>query len=74
MGIKKIFILLVCISLFSCSEDNDIVVPRNLQEYLDAKSNLTKDEVIACAASSNANKSLTFIFYYPINVLKPLSF
>ncbi|OBY63699.1 hypothetical protein LPB301_12945 [Polaribacter reichenbachii] len=51
---------------FSCSEDNDITTPRNLEEYINANTNRELDEVIACAASEDNNTSLTNIFYYPI--------
>lgn len=49
--------------LFSCSEDSDITVPRNLQEYLETTSDTDFGEVIACAAS--VSSSLTYVFYYP---------
>lgn len=66
MAIKKVFYLFIFIAFFSCSEDNDITTPRNLQEYIDANSNRELDEVIACAANADANLSLSYIFYYPI--------
>lgn len=61
----KNFLVAVFVSflLFSCTEDNDVTVPRNLQEYIEASSNNNFGEVIAFAASANAN--LTYIFYYP---------
>jgi hypothetical protein len=65
----KTFLLFIAFSIlfFSCSEDSDITIPRNLQEYIDANSNRELDEVIACAANANANKSLSYIFYYPVD-------
>lgn len=51
--------------LGSCAEDNDITVPRNLQDYIDITSNNDFGEVIACAANAAGNTSLTYVFYYP---------
>lgn len=55
----------LCFFLLSCTEDNDISVPRNLQEYIATKSNNNLGEVIAYAASASGNTSLSYIFYYP---------
>lgn len=65
---KLKYILLVIsfsVLFFSCSEDNDINTPRNLQEYIDTLSSTDFGEVIACAANANGNTSLSYIFYYP---------
>ena len=62
----KYLLLFVAFSVFfySCSEDNDITIPRNLEEYVASISNKGDfGEVIACAASASA--SLCYIFYYP---------
>lgn len=63
----KNFLISVCASffLFSCTEDNDITVSRNLQEYIDSSSTKDLGEVIACAASASGSTSLSYIFYYP---------
>lgn len=63
----KTFFCLVVVSLFfiACSEDTEVTVPRNLQEYIDTISNEEFGEIIACAASANANTNLAYIFYYP---------
>lgn len=66
MQIKNYLFIVLIISFFSCSEDNDITTPRNLQEYIDANSGRELDNVIACAANANGNLSLTYVFYYPI--------
>lgn len=65
----KCFLLvsISCLLLFSCSEDNDITTPRNLEEYITINSDRTLDEVIACAASVEGSTSTTNIFYYPID-------
>ncbi|MFK8058746.1 MAG: hypothetical protein AB8B78_01530 [Polaribacter sp.] len=62
----KNFLVLLFFSffVFSCAEDNDVTVPRNLQEYIETTSN-NDGEVIACAASANGNPNLSYIFYYP---------
>ena len=66
MSIKNFLIaVFVSIFIFSCSEDNDVTVPRNLQDYLSTISNDNFGEVIACAASASGNTNLTYIFYYP---------
>jgi hypothetical protein len=65
MQIKKLFFIFIVIVFISCSEDNDITTPRNLQEYLDANSSRELDNVIACAANADGNLSLSYIFYYP---------
>ncbi|WP_397445233.1 hypothetical protein [Polaribacter sp. R77954] len=49
----------------SCSEDNDITTPRNLQEYIETFSSEDAGNVIACAASADGNTKLTYVFYYP---------
>ncbi|WP_288954628.1 hypothetical protein [uncultured Polaribacter sp.] len=63
-------LLYLCITsflMFSCAEDNDVTVPRNLQEYINTSFNNNEfGEVIACAASANANTNLAYIFYYPV--------
>jgi hypothetical protein len=63
------FLLFLTFSIFffSCSEDNDISTPRNLQEYITANNNRELDAVIACAANADANLSLSYIFYYPVS-------
>ena len=63
----KLFSLSVFASFFllSCTEDNDISVSRNLQEYIDSSSTNDLGEVIAFAASASGSKSLSYIFYYP---------
>lgn len=66
MKIKHfLFAIFFCSIFFSCSEDNDVTTPRNLEEYLATFTNQDFGEVIACAASANANTSLSYIFYYP---------
>ena len=57
--------IIVSFILFSCTEDNDVIVPRNLQEYIETTSDSSLGEVIACAAAANGNKNLSYIFYYP---------
>ncbi len=64
---KKYFIFLTFLAFCcSCSEDNDITTPRNLQEYIATFSNEDVGNVIACAASADGNSNLTYIFYYPV--------
>ena len=64
----KNFLIAVFVSffLFSCTEDNDITVPRNLQEYIDATTSNDLGEVIACAASVSGSSDVSYIFYYPV--------
>tara|TARA_R110002126_G_C10490437_1_gene503709 strand:+ start:18114 stop:18860 length:747 start_codon:yes stop_codon:yes gene_type:complete len=63
---KKHLILITVLAFFmSCSEDNDIITPRNLQEYITSISNDNLGNVIACAANADGNTGLTYIFYYP---------
>ena len=50
--------------LFLCSEDNDITIPRNLQDYFEGNSERELNKIIACAATADANESLSYIFYY----------
>ncbi|KGL58585.1 hypothetical protein [Polaribacter sp. Hel1_85] len=57
--------LFVSLFFFSCTEDNDVTVPRNLQEYIDSSSTKDFGEVIACAASAEGSTSLSYVFYYP---------
>ena len=65
MNFKKIVFLLVLTVLFSCSEDSDSTVPRNLQEYVADNNNVMEQGVLAFAANADANTALTYIYYYP---------
>ena len=65
MDFKKIVFFLTCISIFSCSQDTDISVARNLQEYMNENLKVEENTVFACAANASSNTSLTYIFYYP---------
>lgn len=60
-----IFTITLFFSIVSCSEDTDISVARNLQEYIDEISNISEKAVVAYAANAEANISLTYVFYYP---------
>lgn len=62
----KILVFVLTFAFFSCSEDDDVIITRNLQEYISNNSGRTLDNVIACAANENGNSSLSYIFYYPI--------
>lgn len=67
--IKKncLVLFVIIITCFSCSEDNDITTPRNLEDYvLLFSEDIEKEGVIACAANANGNPSSTNIFYYPV--------
>lgn len=63
----KYLVTFVCFSLliFSCSEDSDTIVARDLQGYIDENSDKEMDTVIACAANAEGNTALNYIFYYP---------
>jgi hypothetical protein len=65
MVFKKIVSLFICISILSCSQDTDIKVSRNLQEYINENQNVVEKKVVAFAANAEANTSLISIFYYP---------
>jgi hypothetical protein len=65
MDFKKIIFLLICISICSCSEDTDITVLRNLQEYIDEISNVEEKVIFAYAANATSNTSLAHVVYYP---------
>ena len=51
----KTFFCLIVVSLFfiACSEDTEVTVPRNLQEYkaLFSDDNVKEEGVMACAAN-----------------------
>ncbi|WP_341221002.1 hypothetical protein [Polaribacter atrinae] len=66
MTIKN-FLITVFISLFlsSCTEDNDITVPRNLQEYIDVSTNTDLGDVFAYAASASGSTTLTYVYSAP---------
>ncbi|OAD43401.1 hypothetical protein [Polaribacter atrinae] len=66
MTIKN-FLITVFISLFlsSCTEDNDITVPRNLQEYIDVSTNTDLGDVFAYAASASGSTTLTYVYFAP---------
>jgi hypothetical protein len=65
MVFKKIVSLFICISILSCTQDTDIKVSRNLQEYINENQNVVEKKVVAFAANAEANTSLISIFYYP---------
>jgi len=66
MQIRKLIYLIIITAFISCSEDNDISVPRNLEEYVQVNADRESDSLIAFAATANASTSLSYIFYYPI--------
>jgi hypothetical protein len=63
MVFKKIVILYICLFVFSCSEDTDVGIARNLQEYVDENKMVTESSVLAWAANAEANTTLAYIFY-----------
>jgi hypothetical protein len=64
----RALIILSLITFFSaCSEDSDIIVARNLQQYIDENSEKEIASLIACAANADGNTALNYIFYYPEN-------
>lgn len=65
--VKKITLFLILLISISCTKEKLVIVPQNLQEYLNLNSGLLADEVIACAASDAFDTSISYIFYYPIN-------
>lgn len=64
MKTKVVYILFI-LSLFSCSKEREIDLSI-LQNYIEDKSNLERDEVIACAASAKDLSDDAYIFFYPI--------
>lgn len=67
MVIKKIVFLIGVLFFIACSEDNnEVIKPINLAEYISVHNNKELDEVIACAASENGKDDVSYIFYYPI--------
>ncbi len=66
MAIKKLLFLFGILLFNSCSENETIAEPENLQEYITINNGKELDEVIACAASKNDNTSVSYVFYYPI--------
>lgn len=64
--VKKITLFLILLISISCTKEKLVIVPQNLQEYLNLNSGLLADEVIACAASDAFDTSISYIFYYPI--------
>lgn len=65
--VKKITLFLILLISISCTKEKLVIVPQNLQEYLNLNSGLLADEVIACAASDAFDTSISYIFYYPLN-------
>ena len=64
--IKKTIFILVFLFSISCTKEKIVLIPQNLQEYLNLNSGLLADQVIACAASDEFDTSISYIFYYPI--------
>lgn len=65
MAIKKCILLFCVFVICSCSEDSDVIVPRNLQEYVNTFGSQDFGNVIAFAASANGTASTVNIFYHP---------
>lgn len=66
MNFKNVLFFLVFIAaFFSCSEDADSTVARNLQEYIDQNSNKEFATFTAFAANAAGNQALSYIFYVP---------
>ena len=67
MKLKQLLLFVpFSIFFFLCSEDHDITIPRNLQDYFEGNSERELNKIIACAATADANESLSYIFYYPV--------
>ncbi|WP_343330622.1 hypothetical protein [Polaribacter staleyi] len=65
MTIKNLLLtIFIAFCLFSCTQDTDITVPRNLQEYIEASSN-NLGETFAYAASADGDASTTYIYVAP---------
>jgi len=65
MDFKKIIFLFICASFLGCSQDSDISIPRNLQQYIGENANVEEKAIFACAANAMSNTSLVSVFYYP---------
>ncbi|WP_299013156.1 hypothetical protein [uncultured Polaribacter sp.] len=66
MKFKNLLFFLVMLPfLVACSQDNDVLVSRNLQQFLDENNTIIEDGVTAFAANANANTNLVHIFYFP---------
>jgi hypothetical protein len=66
MTVKNLLIVVfISLFIFSCTEDTDITVPRNLQEYIEASSNNDIIETFAYAASANGSTSIVYIYVAP---------
>lgn len=63
---KSLGFVLAILLLISCTKEKVIIVPENLQEYLNLNLGLQQDEVIACAASDEFDTAISYIFFYPI--------
>lgn len=57
---------MVLLFSISCTKEKVVLVPQNLQEYININSGLIADEVIACAASDEFDNTISYLFYYPI--------
>ncbi len=66
MFTKRFLQIVIVLSIvISCTSDNDITVPRNLEEYLEVNTLNTNTDVIACAGNADENTDLVYIYYFP---------
>ena len=65
MVFKKIIFLFTCVLLGACSQDTDLTIARNLQEYISENTTVAEGAVLAWAANKKENTDLTYIYYAP---------
>lgn len=65
MKIKQFLPLLLLFLALSCTQDNDVLVSRNLQQFVEENNNVQLESVNAFAANAASNTNLVYIFYYP---------
>ena len=72
--IFSIAVLFLSVLISSCTDDGVKNTYQNLEEYININAELKLDEVIACAASDESNKDISYIFYYPVPEAKEIQY
>lgn len=66
MSFKNFLLFIILLTtISSCSDDSDISVARNLEEYMNENLNREQATLTAFASNAQANTGLNYILYYP---------
>ncbi|EAR11785.1 hypothetical protein PI23P_01235 [Polaribacter irgensii 23-P] len=62
---KTVFLIIVGVVFCACSQDSDLTIARNLQEYIAENTTVSEGTVLAWAANEKGNTNVAYIYYHP---------